>query len=395
MRIAVVNNFFPPRVGGSSHLSEALAVRYARAGHEVLVLTTSFDDAPAEEVHEGCRIVRLPSFGLPKLGLSIDFDITFASGPRNARRIVRLLDDFRPDVVHQHGQFFDLTWITGWWARRRKVPVLLSVHTRLESPTRGYHLAFRALDGALVRPLLSTYHPDFVVMDVLMDDYIRTRYGARSEQLHHFPVGVDTSQFDTPGDGARIRERHDLGDRPVLLSLGHVIPLRDRTPLVEALPEILVHHPDAVVVVVGNVHFPRFLERADELGVRDAIVCAGARPKSDIRDYLAAATLEVHELQWYGLGTASLEAMAAGVPIVACVRPDNFSKVPLQSGDGVVLVESSEPAALSSAIVSVLDDPDWARSVGLAGRHLVRSHFELDVVARDHLDAFESLRRRG
>ncbi|MCW2757911.1 MAG: hypothetical protein JWO46_1657, partial [Nocardioidaceae bacterium] len=39
MRIAVVNNFFPPRPGGSSHLADHLARQYAARGHEVLVLT--------------------------------------------------------------------------------------------------------------------------------------------------------------------------------------------------------------------------------------------------------------------------------------------------------------------------------------------------------------------
>ena len=46
MRIAVVNSFFPPRVGGSAHLSEALARGYAARGHDVLVLTASYEGAP-------------------------------------------------------------------------------------------------------------------------------------------------------------------------------------------------------------------------------------------------------------------------------------------------------------------------------------------------------------
>ena len=393
MRIAVVNNFYPPRVGGSSHLSAALAARYADFGHDVLVITTAFGDAPSVETRSGYRVVRVPSFGLPKVGLAIDFDITFAARPKSIKAVFRLLDDFQPEVVHQHGQFLDLTWITGSWARRRHVRCLLSVHTRLESPSRWYNWAFRAIDAALVRPMLAIHRPDFVVMDVLMDDYIRSRYRATSEQLHYFPVGVATAQFDRPGDGRAVRERHGLGDRPVVMSLGHVIPLRDRMALVDALPHVLRRHPDALVVVVGEVYFPRFLERAEILGVRDAIKCVGAVAQSDVPDYLAAATLEIHELQWYGLGTASLEAMAAGVPIVACVRPDNFPKVPLRSGDGMVLVESNGAAAVGNAICSLLDDPEWAASVGAAGRRFVREHFELDVVASAHLEVLDALVR--
>ena len=65
MRIAVVNSFFPPRVGGSAHLSEALARGYAARGHQVLVLTASYEDAPEREERDGLRIVRLPSATVP------------------------------------------------------------------------------------------------------------------------------------------------------------------------------------------------------------------------------------------------------------------------------------------------------------------------------------------
>ena len=146
MKIAVVNNFFPPRVGGSSHLSALLAREYARVGHEVLVITAAYGGAPADEERSGYRIIRLPAAKLPNLGLSISIDMSFAFRPSNMRRVNRLLDEFRPDVIHQHGQFFDLTWMSGRWAAKNKVPALLSVHTRLDTPTRVYALVFAAID---------------------------------------------------------------------------------------------------------------------------------------------------------------------------------------------------------------------------------------------------------
>ena len=50
-------------------------------------------------------------------------------------------------MIHQHGQFMDLTWATGDYARRRGVPALLSIHTRLENPVAHYRHAFRGLDA--------------------------------------------------------------------------------------------------------------------------------------------------------------------------------------------------------------------------------------------------------
>src|SRR5690606_40013623 len=96
--------------------------------------------------------------------------------------------------------------------------------------------------------------------------------------------------------------------------LGHVIPLRDRVTLTEAMPAVLKEIPDAKLVVVGGIYYDAFLKRADELGVRDAIITTGAAPKADVPDYLATADVECHSLQGIGFGTACLETLAAGTP---------------------------------------------------------------------------------
>ncbi|MFC7758711.1 glycosyltransferase [Catellatospora bangladeshensis] len=85
--------------------------------------------------------------------------------------------------------------------------------------------------------------------------------------------------------------------------------------LVEALPKVLAAVPDAKLLVVGQVYYPLFLERAKALGVDHAVISTGPVAKREIPDYLAAATVECHE-QGFGIGTASLEAMAGGVPVV-------------------------------------------------------------------------------
>jgi len=391
MRILVVNNFYPPRVGGSAHLSDALARGYADEGHEVLVLTAAYSGAPAMEEHgPNLRIVRLPSVSIPETRLSVSFDLAFTMRPSRRRRLKALLDDFQPDVIHQHGQFFDLTWATARYARRRRIPVLLSIHTRLENPKARYHGAFRWLDAIVVAPILRRYRPRIVVMDVQMDEYIKRRYRRGYDGLEYIPVGVDSARVGM-GNAATVRDRHDLGDAPLIVSLGHVIPLRDRVLLVEALPKVLSEFPETRLVVVGHVYYDLFLQRAKELGVESAVVCVGAVPKPDVADYLAAATVEAHDLQGYGMGTATLESMACGVPVVVAVRPDNFPGIELVTGRDCVLVPQGDADALANAIVALLANSDARMWIGEHGRRLVQEHFDLRVVIAEHLHALESL----
>jgi glycosyltransferase involved in cell wall biosynthesis len=395
MRIVVVNNFYPPRVGGSSHLSDALARGYARAGHDVLVVTATYNGAPAEERPEpNLRIVRMPSFAVPESRLAVSFDLAFTLRPSLRRRIRAVLDEFRPDVVHQHGQFFDLTWATGLYARTRRVPTLLSVHTRLENPKAHYHGVFRWLDALVVRPILRRFRPRVVVMDALMDDYIKHRYRGAYSGLEYIPVGVDPERM-TGGNGAAVRERHGLGDAPVIVSLGHVIPLRDRVALVRALPKVLAVRPDARLLVVGHVYYDAFLQLARALDVEHAVVAVGAVSKTDVPDYLAAADVETHDLQGYGMGTATLESMAAGVPVVAAVRADNFPGIDLGAGRSCVLVPLDDPDVLADELVGLLDDPERRARIGAAGAELVREHFSLELVVRQHLEVLERLATGG
>ena len=399
MRIAVVNNFFPPRPGGSSHLADHLAREYVAAGHEVLVITATYQQAPLTETRDGFRIVRIPAWILPKTRFAANFDIAFTISPTSRTTVYALLDEFAPDVIHQHGQFFDLTWITGAWARKRRVPTLLSVHTRLYSPNPLHNAVYAAGDFLLVKPMMWLHKPTLVVMDVLMDAYIRGRYRGAYSGTVAIPVGIDSHHLRT-GDAESARR--DLGLSPddlMILSIGHVIPQRNRVPLIRALPAILARHPRAKVVIIGTVYHAECLQIAAELGVSDAVLAPGAVPQARIPDYLAAAQLECHELDGQGFGTASLEALAVGTPVVAAIRPDNFLDIALRDHEHLYLSAMvsptdgrADPESLAEVINDILDDPEAARDrVRGAAHTLVEEHFEIRAVAKKHLETLATL----
>ena len=161
----MVNNFFVPRPSGSVHLTEGLAKNLTARGHEVLVITAAHKDAPAEEIRDGYRVVRLPCWAPPKTRLSFNYDIPITMGPRNLRRLFRISRRLRPDVVHQHGQFFDLTWMSAIWARRRRVPTVLTVHTALVHATGSAGALLWLGDMLLVRPFMAIGQPHVVLID--------------------------------------------------------------------------------------------------------------------------------------------------------------------------------------------------------------------------------------
>jgi glycosyltransferase involved in cell wall biosynthesis len=387
VRAVVVNSFFSPRAGGSAHMSDALARHVAAAGHDVLIVTAAYGDAPAEEVREGVRIVRLPSVALSSK-LAFNYDIPFTASPRNARRLFRLLDDFAPDVVHQHGQFFDLTWMSSIWARRHRVPTVLTVHTRVQSPFRVHAAMLLTADRIVVRPFVRLARPWVVPVDIFVREYVEARFGIPGDRVIDIPVGIEPERFRA-SDRPVMRRHLGIGDRPMLLSLGHVIPLRDRLALIEAMPKLLAAQPDLVVVVVGTIHDDRFVHRARELGVDHALITTGEVPKEAVPLYAAAADVECHDLQGLGFGTASLEMLAAGVPVVSVVRADNYPTAHFRDGEHLILAASSEPDVLAEAILRLIADPELRKRVGEGGRRLIEEHFSIELVAERYLELYE------
>src|ERR1700688_10432 len=213
-------------------------------------------------------------------------------------------------------------------------------------------------------------------------------------EINVLPLAVDMDRF-RPSDRGDVRKRLGLDDRPVILSLGRVIPLRDRLALVEALPKLVGHYPDLAIVVVGEVYDERFLERARALGVSDHLVLTGPVPYDKVPDYVAAADVEAHDLQGYGLGTASLEVMASGVPVVSVVHPDNFPGLELRNWEDNVIVPPDDPDALAGAVVRLLQDRELASRVGSGQRRFIEEHFSLESTIEQHEGFYHSLLSGG
>jgi glycosyltransferase involved in cell wall biosynthesis len=384
MRIALTSSFFRPKTSGSAHFSSGLAAELTRLGHDVLVVTCTPGDGD-DDASLPYRVVRLPAIR-PNLGkISFGYEIPFCS-PNAIRTLTAELREFRPDVVHLNEQFFDLSVWAGLWARRQHVPRVLTLHTAFTHNVAWMHRTLRAVDATIVSGTLAAYDPTFVAIDKFMANYARSRFPGRRQEFIPIPVLADVF---VGGDAALARSRLGLrDDDEVILSLGHAIPLRDRLLLVRALPEVLEQHPRAKVVVVGRVYDDRFLQLADRLGVRHAVIADGEVPHSEVKHYVAAATLECHETQGYGLGTASLEVMASGVPVAAVVDDDNFPGFALREREHLMMAVDA-PGSLASAIGALLDDPVLRKTVAEGAHRLIVEHFRIESVAGEYVALYE------
>ncbi|MDP9465494.1 MAG: glycosyltransferase family 4 protein [Actinomycetota bacterium] len=394
MRILVVNSFFPPRTTGSAHFSFDVAREYVRQGHEVWAVTTSVVGAPVREELDGIHVVRLRSWSVTPGNLAFKYALPFVLLPGVTRCLKRLFDDVGPDVVHQNGQFFDLTFLTTWIPWRRKVPRVLTVHTPLMHTNPVLRAMIAGIDRTLVRSLNAPGRPVVVGVDRFVCEMVQRRYRPRRGPVRFIPATLRIDEFST-GDGHRIRDRFGLGDAPVILSFGHVIPIRSRVPLIRALPYIVKEFPDVKVLIVGEVYYDEFHRVAAQLGMLERLVEAGPVQHADVPDYLAAATVASHDLDGHMLGISTLETMAARVPIFTRVRRNVFPGIDLDEWPDLQIVEDAEPESIAGSICDLLRSADLRTRVADRQFEFVNRYFRAELVAAQYLAIFETLGPAG
>nr|UYC36394.1 UDP-glucose:isoflavonoid glycosyltransferase [Micromonospora echinospora] len=388
-RIAIVNNFKPRRPGDSSHLSAALADRYVAGGHEALVQTAAHQDAPAEEERDGHRVVRLTATPMPQLGLSIDVDMALAlARTANLRRVRRRLDGFQPEAIPQHGQVYNLTWLSGRYGRRNKRPVLPSVHTRVESPDPKNTALCKAPDRGLVTPSLRRHRPRDVSMDELCGADCEQRHRATPAEREHSPAAVEPRRREAPPT-RDVRAEDGNGDQPRTVSLGHGTPQRHRRPPSEAQPTSPDKHPQTKGRTAGRSDHDAGAKRAAEQGGTDASATTGEAPPAAVPSCVAAADSVSQDPQGAGVGTASQEARAAGRATNGTSSETNRPAGELRNGENVARARPNDGPDLAEVVIRLLDDPQEREWIAKAQRELVHANFTLDVVlARRHLEAF-------
>jgi glycosyltransferase involved in cell wall biosynthesis len=197
---------------------------------------------------------------------------------------------------------------------------------------------------------------------------VRESLGVPAERLAVIPNGVDRERFAAPADRAAARAALGIeDDRPVVALVGRISEEKGQDDYVRAAPGVVAELPGALFLIVGSTAKDaaaaplRDLARAG--GVEDAVRFTGY--VDDMPALYAAIDVLAAPSRWEGFGLMLVEAMAAGVPIVASAA----GAIPEVVGDGpALLVPPREPAALGAAIRRVLSDPDAARAMAAAGR---------------------------
>ncbi|MCA9791830.1 MAG: glycosyltransferase family 4 protein [Candidatus Eremiobacteraeota bacterium] len=228
-------------------------------------------------------------------------------------------------------------------------------------------------------------------------DQVLVEFGLDPHKTRVLPNGVEVARFELAGQKQALAA--ELGfepEQPLLVTVGRLDYQKGLDVLLEALTQV---RPPWQLVVVGGVttgsgqarsqaYADSLKQQAIRAGLAERVHLVGWR--DDIPRLLASADIYVHAARFEGWPLALVEAMAAGLPVVAsdCVgRPQGF-----QDQHHGFIVPTEDGQALALALEQTLAlSPDTRREWGLAGRQLARQHYDVEELAGTFVSWIEEL----
>lgn len=383
------NNFFP-FISGVTISIERLLRGLKAHGHEVKVVAPRYDQE-GEPREDTLRVRTLAAFGSKR---------EFRLANVFQRSIFRLFREYKPDIVHLHHPFW-LGSIGLWLARRNRVVSVYTYHTRLEMYAHYVPLPGRIFRNVISHELIRRFCnrcDGVIVPTVSTEEYLRL-IGVKSPVCVQ-PTGIDFERFNQRNDN-RIAElkahfQIEKTDR-VLVSVSRLGKEKNVAFLIDAMQQLqqLQQKTDKNVrlLLVGEGdERPVLEEKIEALGLQASVTLVGAVSPDTIPDYYQLADVFVFASKSETQGMVILEAMAAGLPVVA-VRSSGTDDV-IQ--DGQTGFKTFDRVDLWVERVQYLIEHDDVRAEFAERAVDFASHYDTDAFA-EHINRFysELLARRA
>ena len=359
-------------MGGAESLVIPFAREFARRGEELIVCCLkTIDGNPIERelAAAGVRTVNLQSRNLRDVAAF--------------RRLLALIHAEQVDVIHAHLTYASI-W-TGVASRLTGVPAVATLHVISDSRAMWRD----RVRGWLMTAALRIGGATVIAVSRRVRDSFGPRFGRTVRVIHN---GINPSSFRRSNAMDMFRVRREFGFAAESRVIATVSVLREGKGLdnlIDAFAELHHCHPEARLLIIGDGP----LRSALELRAGNAEVVKFPGTRRDIPTLLAGADLFVLPSVEDAFPTVLLEAMAAGLPVVAT----RSGGIPEIVDEGVTgrLVPPGNPTALADAIHDLLEDRSRSERMGSQGSQRIERFFTISTWVDALSDVYRDARRRS
>lgn len=380
MKVLLATESYWPNRDGGAVFERALVHGLGELGHEVRVAAPSQTGKPFVERDGRSDIHRMRSFKLPG---KISKFVVRRSTLWPKRAVFRLVDGFQPDVIHGHNPF-SLGRLTLKAAQTYRIPYVATFHNMPENTVDNVPLV-RHLPGAIERTwkvqMEFLNKATFVTSPTQSAIDLLTTHGLKAP---HRPIsnGIDLKRFNPDVPAKDLREKLQLPNKPIVLYMGRLDGEKRMDVWLKSVP-LIRKDIDAHFLIGGRgAELDKLKRMAVDLNVREHITFAGLVEDDDLPAFYRLGTLfaisSPAELQ----SIVALEAMASGLPVVAC---DAVALPELCiSGRNGYLFLPNDPDAMAKSTVRILQSPAMGKKMGEESRKIVEHTHDIRQMPKNY-----------
>ena len=218
-------------------------------------------------------------------------------------------------------------------------------------------------------------------------DFSSNVAGLNPAKLVVIPNSVDAKLFSTATPTDMTQFGIPTGS-PILISIGRLERQKGFDVLLEAVSLLMPFSENTYVVIVGDgLDLNGLREHAEENNLTNRVRFLGRR--DDVPNLLTASTAFILSSRWEGMPNVVLEAMAAGLPVIA-TRVEGVSEL-IRDGINGLTVAPDQPTELANAILQILSQPDFRRNAGLNSQAIVAKEFTIQRTTEAYVKLYVQL----
>ncbi|MCL4299333.1 MAG: glycosyltransferase family 4 protein [Anaerolineae bacterium] len=373
LHIAFFTNTYYPTMSGVVRSVSTFRRQLTEMGHNVFVFaqyTSAYEDAEP-------FIFRYPAIEVP----INDYALPIPVSPF----ISEVLPILKLDVIHSHHPFL-LGQVAANKAKELHLPHIFTFHTRYEEYSHYVPFSQELTKRVILDWVLSYMEQcQHIITPSESMKQILEESGVVGHYITAIPTGIDVEPF-RQADGEVVRHQHEWGNDLILISVGRLAKEKNFETLLIAAAEVMRERNHIRLVLIGDGPERKALEElAGNLGITSRVEFTGRVEFADIPSYLRAADVFCFASVTETQGLVTMEAMAAGLPIVA-VDGTGTSDAVTHGQEG--LLTENDSAALAQAIQRVVDDATLRQQFKAAAAKKV-TWFDIKAQTRKVLDVYE------
>ncbi|MGB2987707.1 MAG: glycosyltransferase family 4 protein [Phycisphaerae bacterium] len=304
------------------------------------------------------------------------------------RRLKRLFERLRPDVVHTHSSKAGILGRSA--AARAGVPVIIhTIHGMSFNRTQPAHVRmfYRWLERRAARCTTALV----TVADAMIDQAVAAGIAPR-DRFATIRSGIETNRF-APRAELRDRHRREWGiaaDEIVVGTMARLFENKGYEEIISAMLAAVASEPRLKFVWIGDgAHRARYERRLKAIGLRDRVHMVGLIDPDKVASYINGFDIVLHASRWEGLPRVVVQGLLTEVPAISFDN-DGAPEVVIPNETGI-LVPFGDTERLAQAIVTLARDAGLRRTLGRLGRAHCAAMFDWHRMVTD----LESLYEKG